>query len=347
MRRLSETRVRESLRWAKELGADYLILHTNYIPLIRELPTTHTGSLHIDFFAGLPADSVTVLLENMWDPSPDLAVRLVEELDSDRLRLCFDVAHWNVHATVSMREWFARAGAYTPYVQLGDNNGDCVAGSVIGSGSGCRGRALAMPRCGRCWLWWCSYSRSACIRWAWFQMRVRSSSSWRQAWIQRSMIECMRGISDAATHDCDSGVGEDRVEQGKVLAVPIPDQVLRAASRVLKVHSQVPVRLGHPSDARVGGGAEDADLAGGVVDDRQDAQAGAVSVVVSTKSAAMMACAWERRNVAQVVAVRWAPGRCRPAAGSPRRWRRRPHTQDEEFAMDAAVSPVGAFAGQA
>lgn len=136
VRRLSETRVRESLRWAKELGADYLILHTNHIPLIRE-PTydAHWLAAHIDFFAGLPADSVTVLLENMWDPSPDLAVRLVEELGSDRLRLCFDVAHWNVHATVSMREWFARAGAYTPYVQLGDNNGDCDADLAIGSGT--------------------------------------------------------------------------------------------------------------------------------------------------------------------------------------------------------------------
>jgi hypothetical protein len=33
-----------------------------------------------------------------------------------------------------------------------------------------------------------------------------------------------------------------------------------------------------------------------------------VSVVVSKKSAAMMAWAWERRNVAQVVLVRWGAG---------------------------------------
>jgi hypothetical protein len=39
---------------------------------------------------------------------------------------------------------------------------------------------------------------------------------------------------DAAPHDRDAGVGEDRVEQGRVPAVPIPDEVLHAAGRVVR-----------------------------------------------------------------------------------------------------------------
>jgi hypothetical protein len=58
-----------------------------------------------------------------------------------------------------------------------------AAGSVIGSGSGRRGRTFAIPRWGRCRLWWCSYSHRAWSRCVWFQVSVRSSSSWRQAWI--------------------------------------------------------------------------------------------------------------------------------------------------------------------
>jgi hypothetical protein len=38
-----------------------------------------------------------------------------------------------------------------------------------------------------------SYSRSTIIRWRWFQIRVRSSSSRRQLPIHRSMIEFIRG----------------------------------------------------------------------------------------------------------------------------------------------------------
>ena len=75
---------------------------------------------------------------------------------------------------------------------------------------------------------------------------------------------------DAAEHDRDAGVGEDGVEQGRVLAVPIPDQVLDVTPRILDVHHEVAGGLGHPSGSRVRGRAEDADPAAGVVDDRED-----------------------------------------------------------------------------
>ncbi|GAA0920638.1 hypothetical protein Vau01_115600 [Virgisporangium aurantiacum] len=54
--------------------------------------------------------------------------------------------------------------------------------------------------------------------------------------------------------------------------------------------------------------AEDPDPAGGVFDDGQHVQPRAVRVTVSKKSAAMIASAWPRRNVAHVVAVRSGAG---------------------------------------
>jgi hypothetical protein len=52
-----------------------------------------------------------------------------------------------------------------------------LSGSAIGSGSGCRGRALVMPRWGRCVLKCRSYWCRACTRCGWFQINMRSSSS--------------------------------------------------------------------------------------------------------------------------------------------------------------------------
>jgi hypothetical protein len=78
------------------------------------------------------------------------------------------------------------------------------------------------------------------------------------------------GYPDAAEHDVDSGVGEDGVEQGRVLAVPVADQIFNLAAGVFEVHGQVPGCLGHPGCCRVRGDAEDPDPAGGVLDDRQD-----------------------------------------------------------------------------
>src|SRR2546430_13608191 len=85
------------------------------------------------------------------------------------------------------------------------------------------------------------------------------------------MIEFMRGtwtpLSTTAIP-----VGEDDVEQGRVLAVAVAEKVLRLASGVLDVHGEVAGGLSHPRRGRVGGGAEDANPAGGVFDDGRAVQ---------------------------------------------------------------------------
>src|SRR2546421_9468362 len=80
---------------------------------------------------------------------------------------------------------------------------------------------------------------------------------------------------DTREYDRDTGVGEDGVEQGGVLAVAIPQQVLDLASGVLDVHGEVAGGLGYPGCGGVSGGAEDTYPSGGVFDDRQYGQSGA------------------------------------------------------------------------
>lgn len=65
------------------------------------------------------------------------------------------------------------------------------AGTLIGLGSG---QAGFSARCGRCQLQKDSNSRSACRRWLWFQIKVRSRNSRRHVCIQRSIREFLRGI---------------------------------------------------------------------------------------------------------------------------------------------------------
>ncbi|WP_031513274.1 sugar phosphate isomerase/epimerase family protein [Streptomyces sp. NRRL F-5123] len=136
IREASRRRVRASLAWAQEIGVTYLILHGNHLPMINETGYDEAWLRgHLEFFSSLDFGAVTVVLENMWDPTPDLLLRLVAEAGSDRLRLCLDVAHWNVYGTVSLEEWLRRAGAFTPYIQYGDNQGDRDADMALGAGS--------------------------------------------------------------------------------------------------------------------------------------------------------------------------------------------------------------------
>jgi hypothetical protein len=82
------------------------------------------------------------------------------------------------------------------------------------------------------------------------------------------------GHLDAAANNRDPRVGEDRVEQGRVLAVSVANEVPDGRSGVLKVHHEVAGRLGDPRRGGLGGGAQDPDTAAGMFDDREDVQAG-------------------------------------------------------------------------
>jgi hypothetical protein len=60
------------------------------------------------------------------------------------------------------------------------------------------------------------------------------------------------GHADVAEHDLDAGVGQDGVEQGRVLAVPVADQVLDLASGVLEAMTKF--RAAWVTQAEVGWG---------------------------------------------------------------------------------------------
>ena len=80
---------------------------------------------------------------------------------------------------------------------------------------------------------------------------------------------------DTGEDDLDTDVGEDGVEQGGELSIPVADQEPRGTTRLLEVHDEVPGGLGDPAGGRVCGGAEHLDPAIGVFDGREYVQTGA------------------------------------------------------------------------
>jgi hypothetical protein len=86
------------------------------------------------------------------------------------------------------------------------------------------------------------------------------------------MIEFHPGHLDAGQHCGDAGVGQDGVEQGRILAVAVPHDVPESAFGVFEVHGEVAGGLDDPGGGRMRRGAENADAAGGVFDDGQHVQ---------------------------------------------------------------------------
>jgi hypothetical protein len=84
-----------------------------------------------------------------------------------------------------------------------------------------RGAAWFRVRCGRWVLYKSSYSRRTVIRWRWFQIKVRSSSSRRQLPAQRSMIEFISWRLNSGADDPDASGMEDGAGRGGEAGVPV------------------------------------------------------------------------------------------------------------------------------
>src|SRR6185437_12052784 len=108
-------------------------------------------------------------------------------------------------------------------------------------------------------------------------------------------------------HDrCNAAVGKNRIERCGVPAVTVSDQVGHGGVSVLQVHDQVPGHLGGPGCGGVCGRAEDADAAGGVLDDCENVESrsgqGADFTEVGSEEGVCLAA--QEGGPGQVIAVR-------------------------------------------
>jgi hypothetical protein len=78
---------------------------------------------------------------------------------------------------------------------------------------------------------------------------------------------------DRSADDPNVGTGEDRVERGGELAVPVADQELEPVGAITEVHQQVAGLLGHPRPGGVSGDPGEVHAAAAVLDHDEDVEA--------------------------------------------------------------------------
>src|SRR5437016_40225 len=84
------------------------------------------------------------------------------------------------------------------------------------------------------------------------------------------MIEFIRGIRTPVSTVSIPVLGEDPVEQGRKLRVPVTDQIFDLCACLVQIHDEIPRCLDYPDRAGMRGSAEDTDPTGGVFDDGED-----------------------------------------------------------------------------
>jgi sugar phosphate isomerase/epimerase len=125
IRAVARDRILQGMEIAKGLGGKYVVFHGNFIPLIGQKSYKRNWiDQNADFWSEMLGKyEVTVLLENLWEPAPELFREVLEKVSSPRLKICFDTGHASIFSEVPFEEWFSVLGDSIAYVHVNDNDG--------------------------------------------------------------------------------------------------------------------------------------------------------------------------------------------------------------------------------
>lgn len=137
IREVSEKRIFDNLQISERLKLPFTVFHSGFIPLIGQRSYYENWvNRHIEFWSGVNKQFKTcILLENLWDPSPNNLLEVMEQLNPNSANICFDTGHHNIFSKATLRKWFKALGKRIPYIHMNDNLGDVDSELPAGNGS--------------------------------------------------------------------------------------------------------------------------------------------------------------------------------------------------------------------
>lgn len=138
VRALSLETMRRAMDVAAQLGSRLVVMHYNYDPIYYRQQFAGWLERAADFFASLldESDGPLIALENIADPTPYVALRLMAGAGRPRLVHCFDFGHHHVFGRVPFAEWlFYLSPRGHIHFHLHDNNGGSDDHLPLGGGT--------------------------------------------------------------------------------------------------------------------------------------------------------------------------------------------------------------------
>jgi len=95
---LTRERYTLNLDIAAELGARHLVFHTDFMPIVRNPAyRPEWAERQVEFWGPMAEEAakrgVVIVLENMWEPDPDVIGDVLDQVNSPHLCACIDVGH--------------------------------------------------------------------------------------------------------------------------------------------------------------------------------------------------------------------------------------------------------------
>ena len=135
-RELSAFRFSQAAALAREYGAGKLVLHGGFNPQMyyRQWYVEQSVLFWREFLEKLP-EGITVCVENVLEPTPDMLLEILRQVNDPRLRLCLDVGHVNAYSKVSAKTWLEESGDYLSHLHIHNNDGSWDTHSALFEGT--------------------------------------------------------------------------------------------------------------------------------------------------------------------------------------------------------------------
>lgn len=135
-RQLAAFRFSQAAALAQAYGAGKLVLHGGFNPQMY-YPQWYVEQSVLfwkDFLKTLP-EGLTVCVENVLEPTPDMLLDIVRGVEDTRLRLCLDVGHVNAYSKIPAKTWIEESGEYLSHLHIHNNDGTWDTHSALFDGT--------------------------------------------------------------------------------------------------------------------------------------------------------------------------------------------------------------------
>ena len=136
VREITARRYRQAISLAEDYGIHKVVIHSGFIPLVYfpEWFVPQSVGFWRDFLRGVSTD-MTICLENVMEPGPDIMTQIAVGVDDPRFKLCLDVGHANTRvSSTPLDKWIAETAPWLGHVHIHNNDGDMDLHRPLGEG---------------------------------------------------------------------------------------------------------------------------------------------------------------------------------------------------------------------
>lgn len=134
-RALAAERYRQATQLAKKYGAEKVIVHGGYHPLIY-YPVWYVEQSILFWKAFLKEDpGIPIVLENVLEETPEMLLDIIRGVDDPRLQICLDVGHVNAYSQIPVSQWLSQCAPVISHFHIHNNDASRDSHSALWDGT--------------------------------------------------------------------------------------------------------------------------------------------------------------------------------------------------------------------